>query len=146
MSSAETKDGLVVRVIWVDDYTIELGCNLVVGGFSGEATCYTSSPQLHDFADALGRFGLTAQGQPAFESGLSDGSKACCLRAYTTDRAGHMAVHIRLATDKLTSRQESIARLELEMPVEPWALSQFSGQLREMARTKVGEAFLPNAT
>jgi putative peptide zinc metalloprotease protein len=56
--------------------------------------CYTASPNLNAFADALAQFSLTAVGQAAFESGLSDGSKACDLRAYTIDKAGHMAVHV----------------------------------------------------
>lgn len=139
MNADEVKHGLAIRVIWLDEDLVELACSLAYGKFAGESTCYTSSPQLHDFADALSRFSCTAQGQPTFESGLSDGSKACDLRAYAIDRAGHMAVHVRMATDKSTARP---ARLELEMFVEAWALSQFAEQLRHMARTKTGEAFL----
>jgi hypothetical protein len=142
MNTDETKRGLALRVIWVDEHMVELACSVAYGEFAGESTCYTTSPQLHDFADALSRFSLTAEGQPTFESGLSDGSKACDLCAYTIDRAGHMVVHVRMATDKRTARPQSIARLELEILVEAWSLSQFAEQLRQMARTKAGEAFL----
>ena len=142
MNPELTKLGLAVRVIWVDEDLVELACDLAYGRFAGEATCYTSSPQIHDFADALRRFSLTAEGQPMFESGLGDGSKACNLRAYTIDKARHMAIHVRLATDKPTERPQSIARLELEMPVEAWSVTQFANQLEEVARTKGGEAFL----
>ncbi len=138
----ETKRGLLLRVIWVDEDLVELACRLVYEGFAGESTCYTTSPQLHDFAEALGRFSFTAEGQPSFDSGLGDGSKACDFRAYTIDNARHMAVHVRLATDKTTERSQSIARLEIELPVEAWSLSRFAEQLRQVARTKSGEAFL----
>jgi hypothetical protein len=142
MNADETKRGLSIRVIWVDEDMLELAGSLAYGRFSGQSTCYTTSSRLHAFADALGQFSLTAEGEATFESGLSDGSKACDLRAYTIDRAGHMAVHIRMATDQLTARPRSIARLELEMLVEAWSLSKFADQLRRMARTKAGEAFL----
>jgi hypothetical protein len=138
----ETKHGLTVRVIWIDEELIELACTLVFGKYAGEATCYTNGPQLHDFADALSQFSATAEGEPRFESGLSDRSKACDLHAYRTDRSGHMAVHVRLAGEKVTPRAESVARMEVEMPVEAWALARFAGQLREIARTKTGAALL----
>ncbi len=142
MNCEETKHGLSIRVIWVDKDLIELAGSLAYGRFNGESTCYTTPQQLHAFADALAQFSLTAQGQATFESGLHDGSKACDLRAYTIDKAGHMAVHIRMATDKLTARPQSIARLELEMLVETWSLSQFAEQLRQIAGNRAGEAFL----
>ena len=142
MNADETKRGLAIRVVWIDEDMIELACSLAYGSFAGESTCYTTSPQLHDFADTLRRFSLAAEGQPTFESGLGDGSKACDLRAYSIDKAGHMALHVRLATDRLSGRPESVARVELEIPVEAWSLSQFADQLRDVARTKAGEAFL----
>ena len=142
MNADGAKHGLAIRVIWRDVDLIELACNLSYGKFAGESTCYTTSPQLHDFADALGRFSRTAEGEPTFESGLGDGSKACDLCAYTIDKACHLAVHVKMATDKLTARPQSIARLELEMLVEAWALSQFAEQLRTIAITETGEAFL----
>jgi hypothetical protein len=141
MNSDETRCGLRLRVIWVDAHLVELACNLAYGKFVGESTCYTTSPRLHDFSDALSQFSLTADGQPTFDSGLRDGSKACDLRAYTIDRAGHMAIHVKMATEELTARK-SIARLELEMPVEAWSLSRFAGQLRQIAVNEAGEAFL----
>jgi len=146
MDGDETKRGLTIRVIWVDDDLIELACGLSHGKFIGEVTCYTASPQLHAFADALAQFSLTADGEATFESGLSDGSKACNLRAYTIDRARHMAMHVRMATDQLTARPQSVVRLELEMPVEAWSLSQFADQLRQVARERAGDAFLPALT
>jgi hypothetical protein len=142
MKSDETTNGLEIRIIWIDEDLIELACKVACGQFTGESTCYTNSPQLHDFADALTQFCLEAQGEPTFQSGLGDGSKACDLHAYTIDGARHMAVHVRMATDKLTRRPQSVARLEVEVLVEAWSLSQFAEQLRRMARTKTGEAFL----
>jgi hypothetical protein len=142
MNNHDTKPRVALRVIWIDDDLIELACSVVSERFAGDATCYTSSEQLHDFAETLSRFCLTAEGEATFESGLGDGSKACNFRAYTTDRAGHMAIHIRLATEKLTARPQSIARLELEIPVEAWSLSQFAEQLRQIAKTRTGEALL----
>ncbi len=142
MNADEAKHGLAIRVIWRDEEMIELACTLSYGKFSGESTCYTTLPQLNDFADALNRFSLTAKGQPTFESGLGDGSKSCNLRAYTTDKACHMVVHVRMATEKWTARPQSVARLELEIPVEAWALSQFAEQLRSVATTRAGEALL----
>jgi hypothetical protein len=142
MNADETKKGLEVCVIWIDDDLIELACKVAYGRYSGESVCYTNSPQLHDFADALTDFCLKAEGEPRFHSGFADGSNACDLHAYTLDRARHMAVHVRMATDQLTLRPQSISRLELEMLVEAWSLSQFAEQLRYMARTKTGEAFL----
>ncbi|MCD4726023.1 MAG: hypothetical protein K8R46_00015 [Pirellulales bacterium] len=142
MSIDDAKSGLTLRVIWFDDDLIELTCSLAYGKFNGESTCYTTSLQLHNFANALSQFSLTAEGQPMFESGLGDGSKACDLRAYRIDKAGHMAVHVKMATDKLTDRPQSIARLELEMLVETWSLSQFAEQLRQVARTNTGQACL----
>jgi hypothetical protein len=142
MNADETKPGLAIRVIWLDEDMVELACSLAHGKFAGEATCYTTSPQLHDFADALSRFSRTAEGQPTFESSLSDGSKACRFRAYTIDKAGHMAVHVRMLNNETTTRPESVARLEVEMLVEAWSLSEFAEQLRQIARTRTGEAML----
>jgi hypothetical protein len=142
MNDDEMKPGLSIRVVWVDDDLIELACRLAYGRFNGESTCYTASPELRAFSDALAQFCLTATGQPTFESGLSDGSKACHLRAYSIDKAGHMAIHIKIATDKRTARPQSVARLELEMLVEAWSLSQFAEQLSRVARNRAGKAFL----
>jgi hypothetical protein len=135
MNDIETKPGLALRVVWLDEDLIELGCNLAYGKFAGESSCYTTSPRLHDFADALSRFSLVPVGEPTFRSGLGDGSKACDLHAYAIDKAGHIAVHVRMATDKPTRRPQSVARLEVEMLVEPWSLSQFAKELLGMART-----------
>lgn len=146
MPTDDVRSGLTLRVLWLDEEMIELGCSLAYGSFCGESTCYTTTPQLHDFADALGEFALTAKEQPTFDSALSDGSKACDLRAYRIDKAGHMAVHVKMATDKVTNRPQSVARLELEMLVEAWSLSQFAEQLRQVARTKTGQAFLQSLT
>jgi hypothetical protein len=88
MLNYDAKSGLTLRVIWFDDNLIELACSLTYGKFDGESTCYTSPPQLHDFADALSQFSRIAEGQPSFKSGLSDSSKVCDLRAYKIDKAG----------------------------------------------------------
>jgi hypothetical protein len=85
---------------------------------------------------------LAAECQPESPSGLGDGVKTCNLHAYTTDKAKHEATPIRLATDKHGNRPQSIARLELEMPVEGWSLAQFADELEEIAGTQTGEAVL----
>ena len=146
MSDDEPKQGLLLSVIWTDEDLLELACLVSEQDFYGRSTCYISASQLLEFADALARFSLTLESEPVFEAGLSDGSKACHLHAYKISGAGHLAVYVRIATEQITPRPESIARSEIELPVEAWSLSQFAEELKKMATTEMGEAFLATCT
>jgi hypothetical protein len=134
--------GLTVRVVWFDDDIIELECAVGYRGFRGAATCYTTREDVVAFADALDSLNKSSRGSPAFHAALGDGSKRVSLRAYTIDMAGHMAMHVSLATDNTTGRSEGVWMIELELLIESWPLSAFAAALRSAATNSTGEAFL----
>ena len=76
------------------------------------------------------------------EAGADTGIGWAHLRWYALDRAGHLACYVRLATQHIGSRPESVRRLAMEMPVEPFSVERFARQLITVAETLTGEAVL----
>ena len=117
---SDTQSGLSIGVIWRDDDMIELECTVAYGGYRGVSTCYTIAEDVIEFADALDSLAKTGDGHATFDSGLEDGSKRIALRAYTIDLAGHLAIHVVMATDGYARRPEQVWRISLEMKTESW--------------------------
>ncbi len=140
---SDNQPGLSLGVIWYDDDIIELECRVVYRGFSGVSTCYTIPENMIAFADSLDSLAQTADGHATFDAGLEDGSKRIALRAYTIDLAGHLAIHVAMATDGYDRRPEEVWRIELEMKTESWPMSKFAQQLRSVVDAREGVAFLP---
>ena len=137
--------GLNLGVIWFDDDMIELECKVAYHGFQGVATCYTIQEDIIEFSGSLDQLAQSADGSVSFDSGLEDGSKSISLRAYPIDRSGHLAIHLRMATDNHANRPEGVWRVELEMRVESSPLSRFASGLRSVAESREGFAFLQAA-
>jgi hypothetical protein len=132
-----------LAAIWHDECLLELEALVEYSGFRGRSTAYTEPQVIAEFADALMAFDAKREGGPTFEAGFSDGSKALHMRVYECDRAGHLAMHMHMTTDAPGGhRPEEIWRLDIELKTEAQSLVCFARELRELARTQSGEAFL----
>jgi hypothetical protein len=65
------------------------------------------------------------------------------LRFYQIDHAGHIAIHVQLASGAPTEhRPEQVSQLAVELRAGAWGVARFARQLAELARTQKGRASL----
>jgi hypothetical protein len=134
---------IALAVVYAEEYLIQLEATVAVGRWAGQARAYTTPEELRRFADALAEFGARLAGEAALEAGAENGIGLVALRFYTTDRARHVACHVRLASQTATEhRPEQVSRLAVEARVEPPAVAAFARQLAGMARSRSGQAAL----
>jgi hypothetical protein len=134
---------LTLRVVYEDlPDLIEVEARFVAGDWSGVTRAYTGPAPLAEEARGL----LAWIGRPreefVLEAGSDTGIGWLSLRWYTTDRAGHLACHIRAATTVESSRPESVRRLSFGFRTEPALVERFARQLIALAESLDGEALL----
>jgi hypothetical protein len=140
----ELSHGVSLAIAYVDEHLIELEAAVGSGHWSGRARAYTVPQDIEAFGIALKRFADAFDAVAEFMAGADTGIGLIALRFYRTDRAGHIACHVRLATGELSneSRPEEIYRLSVELRTEAWAVVQFARQISEMAQARAGQALL----
>jgi hypothetical protein len=131
-----------IEVVYVDEHLIELAATVSDGRWRGQSTAYTVPGEVSRFAEALLQF---ANGGPsaAFKAGADNGIGLIALRFYQFDHAGHIAIHVQLASGAPTEhRPEQVSQLAVELRAEAWGVARFARQLAELARTQKGRASL----
>ena len=121
MSDDDRLPGLTIRVIYEDlPDLIEIEARIVFGDWSAVACAYTSPSSFAEHAHGLLAWSQRPVEEFSMEAGADTGIGWASLRWYTVNRPGHLACHVRLATQNIGSRPESVRRLALEVPGEPF--------------------------
>ena len=137
------ENALNVKAVWADEHLLEIRCVLRTSEWAGLATAYTTPQDLARFSEALAGFLRHCDGSVAFEAGADTGIGLIGFRVYPINRARHIGCHLRLVGPARSGhRPEEIARLELELRIEPSGLEKFARGLRNLAATQEGEARL----
>jgi hypothetical protein len=138
-------DALRLEIIYVDlPDLIELGVSLRCRGWTAHSTAYTSPTQFAERAAALARWVQTPSEPFRMEAGTDNGTGWLALRFYTTDRAGHAASAVEVATYAHGNepRPAEAWRCAIEMPTELGLIEEFAGECVALARDHVGCATL----
>ena len=142
---SDLTEGLKIAAIWNDEDLVELETEVDYRGFRGRSTCYTTPQDLTDFAAAVLRFDNGSQPEAKFDAAFGDGSKALHVRLYRYDLVGHIAAHVRIATENrggTSGRAEQVWRLELEIKTESASLLRFARDVQRLAQRRSGDASL----
>jgi hypothetical protein len=139
---------LRLRFLADGDGTGKLLVRAEANGFSGEGGAYFAAGQLEAFAKKLGAFPI--EGRPSLAGGFWSKTKAgeldqehVAIAAYPSDARGHVAVHVRLATELWgDARPESKHSVSLELITSYEPLRHFSAALAALVRGTVEEAIL----
>jgi hypothetical protein len=133
-----------LAVVYNDEHLLQLEAVVKAGHWRGRARAYTVPNDIATFAVALQQFAGWPAPSAEFVAGAYDGFGLIALRFYRFDRAGHIACHVRLASDGVPNehRPEEVFRLAMEVKAESWAVGRFGKQLAELARMQSGLAVL----
>jgi hypothetical protein len=137
-----TPDQVSIEVVYVDEHLIELEAVVNAGHWRGRARAYTVFKDIAGFAIALQKFAEGTIAEAEFVGGKDNGIGFIAMRFYRIDRAGHIALHIRLATGHMPPRSEQVSRLALEVSAEARGVGQFAQQLRNLGGANSGRACL----
>lgn len=136
------KQYLNLEVIWKDEHMFELKVNCSNGRYSGITEVYDTKKSLLPFAISLD--GYPFQGEELiYECGKQDSYAFFKMRFYKIGITGIVGVQINLEENVPTEyRQEEKGKLEMELIVEPNAIDSFQKELKKLAMTESGSAFL----
>jgi hypothetical protein len=137
---------LTSRIVYEDDDLVEVETRLAIGDWRAKATAYASSASTQEQAKALLQWVEQTDSPFTLEIGENAGHGWCCLRFYKTDKSGHLACHVQLATMQAGRRPEEIRRLAIELPTESGLVQRFARELEAMAHDRRGGAVLGAAT
>jgi hypothetical protein len=147
MSDDPRSPTLTIRVVYEDlPDLIEVEARIVFGDWSAVTRAYTGPSSLAKDARGLLAWSQRPVGEFSLEAGADTGIGWAHLRWYPIDRAGHLACHVRLATQAIRDRPEVVRRLALEVPVEAFSVERFARQLLAVSETLTGEAVLSLVT
>jgi hypothetical protein len=139
---------LRLRFLADGDGTGRLVARAEANGFAGASGAYFDVRTLEGFAISLGAFPLS--GRPSVSSGFYSRTKRgeleqehLSIACYPVDGRGHLAVHVRLATELWPpARPESQHVVALEMMTTYAPLGRFSRELLALLNGRVEEAVL----
>jgi hypothetical protein len=139
---------LHLRFLADGDGTGKLLVRAEANGFSGEGGAYFDAAQLEAFARKLGAFPI--EGRPSLAGGFWSKTKAneldqelVAIAAYPSDARGHVAVHVRLATELWNGdRPESKHTVSLQLVTSYEPLRHFSAALVALVNGNADEATL----
>lgn len=125
------KSFLELKVIWKDDYMLELRVKATNERYMGTTEVYIQSESLQDFSRSL--IGYPANEQVLFyEAGEMDAYSFFAMKVYLIDSAGHVGVEVRLE-ERHASREAEKDKVKLEIIVELSAIDRFQKQLMGLA-------------
>jgi len=121
--------GLRVQVVWFDEDVLDLEISASNGLFSGQTRVYTGREGIKELARLVKGFPQSPDERRlieigTFDPGFAGGGARLGLRC--TDRAGHVALDVLLATQVENHRHQ---RVECCLEVEPAALDSFFSQI-----------------
>jgi len=105
MATEDAAYQVSLEVVYVDEHLLQLRCRVTVGEWSGQARAYTTQGAIRTLANDLRRFGESLRGQSRWEAGADNGIGLIGLHLYCVNRAGHIACHVRLASDTATEHR-----------------------------------------
>ena len=134
------KSGVLISVLYNDEYLLKLKVSAANGIFAGQADVYADAHTLTEFAGALEGFPNGRDDAREFEMGTFDENDAgggVGFRFFCVDSTGHALAQVRLYAD---SRREADVNdvATLHIPVEAVAIDSFIEELRQIA-AKTGE-------
>jgi hypothetical protein len=135
---------LKLRVIYEDLHLIELGIQVVHGGWSAVSTAYVSHSFLNDTANAILPWVEAPSESLYIEAGADTGIGWMVLQFYTINKAGHTRCAITLATHTRTDepRPAETSRFAIELPTELGLIERFARQCIALGSDLKGEARL----
>lgn len=142
MSDIDRPFQLSIEIVYVDEHLIQIEAIVDTRTWRGQARAYTMPANIAALAIALDGFVADPDDAAEFVVGEDNGIGLIALRFYRIDRAGHLACHVRLASDCVPTRPEQISTLAIEVGVEAQDLARFARQLAEMARVSSGRAYV----
>jgi hypothetical protein len=143
MDFNEEPNQVRIDVVWEDQDLIQLQTRVIASGWSGIAKAYAVAEDILAFADSLEQFTRTLKSPASFVAGEENGIGFLSLRFYRYDRSGHIACHVRLASDSVTGgRPEEVFKLAIEVKTEAAAIDPFVRGLMKLAYERRGEAVL----
>lgn len=144
MSDEEPRSpSLTLRVIYEDlPDLIQVEARVAADGWSGVTRACTSPHSLGEQACGLLNWAERPRGGFALEAGADTGIGWLSLRWYAIDPAGHLACHVRMATNGFSSRPESMRRLSLELRTEPALIERFARHVVSLTTSLAGDAVL----
>jgi hypothetical protein len=122
---------------------IELTADAQSFNWRGQVTFWAATKELKRESVALASWARLPSGEFRMELGKVSGEGSTLIRFYEINLAGHIACHVKLASDAHKSqREESIFSLSLELRTEPELITRFAKQLERFTDSVQGVAVL----